>query len=165
MAGATAEDYFLSRQRLTPLDVIAIVATLVVFTAVSGPMGGLAGLAIVGVRYVTDELVAVAVGQIVLLGVLPTPTLLPLLLTEAALLLFLVSGFWETRHRTATITLCTLWLVALGLVLVGLQAWLNTIWQIASVFVVVVLLIAYTIHRYERVMLGLVTETDGEGDA
>lgn len=122
--------------------------------ATSGVTGIAAGVAVIGVGLVTASLTAFATVQLALLTVGPlSPTLQAVLHAAAAVILF-EPGFQSMIARpTLSIGVVT------GAVLITLAGilWLVAApWVAAGVFGLSVALALYTIHRVERVTLGVV---------
>lgn len=145
---------------LTLPDGLAFLLTVGVFTFIGGPLGALAGVAICLTRLVTTSLVTFSVSHLVVLGLISSPSSATLALVEIALVPFLCSALWTGSTRYQTIGLCLVWIALLMFVLAGLYSWLDATWLIAGVFAGTILLVTYSIHRYERVLLGLVEEAD-----
>lgn len=133
-----------------------LLATLVV-SIVVGPIGLLIAVGVGGTQYLVSGPMAFAVGQIVLMALYPAegPTS-HLVLGEVGLLCFLLS---TALDHDGSIRMVMATLVAGGVV--GGCAWLglrttDTVWIGGGMVIAATAVIAYGLHRYERVSLQLV---------
>lgn len=142
-----------SRLQPTALDAVGLLATAAVLTVVAGPLGAAAGVALALVGLLAPPSAVFGLGQAALLALLPSPTPLQLVLVEGALFLVLV-GPAATATMIRGLTLSALLFAALG----------TTTWFAAQTFglratgialLLGVGLVAYVLHRYERVAVGL----------
>lgn len=139
---------------------LAAIGTLVATIAVGivvGPLGALVAIGVGGAQYLVSTTAAFATGQIVLAALFPSGgSLVALVLAEVGLLCVLCSTAVEHHAPVRSIGAA---LVA-G-VTIGGSGWLAyrssaTVWIGAGVIVATTALVAYGLHRYERVQLGLV---------
>lgn len=152
-----------SDQRRVALDVLAVVVVTAALWYALGPFG----LAIGGIVAITSTLAspvyAFGVGQVLFVvlattiaGGLPQESLVVAQAGLAALLLVILVGHWP--RRTAIVT--TIGFIAAAVGFATLYT-LEPIWLGAAILAVGYAVTAYTMHRYELVRLGLVTEADG----
>ena len=142
--------------------VVALVVCTIALGLVVGPAGVLAGLVTAAVWYGLGVPYALAAGHVVLVAATPD-RLAPstIVLVELAFLPLLVASVRRTPAP----------LVAGGVVLgagagLGALAWASYAsrgpWIAALVLLGTIALVAYGVHRYELVRLGLVTEVGDE---
>ncbi|WP_290819285.1 hypothetical protein [Halovivax sp.] len=133
-------------------------ATLVVaFGLVAGPIGVFAGIATVAIWYAVGVPYALAVGHVALVALVPggiDP--LSFALVEVGFVTILLASVADPDRRPiATVAIASA--VALG----G-TAWLvlafQPLWLAAAAQLGVLATVAYALHRYELVSLGLVTD-------
>jgi hypothetical protein len=129
--------------------------------AIAGGLPGLLAAVVVGVSwYALPSIVVFTIGQFAL-GALVSPEQTPLLLLIAeGGLLGILSGATAETNRSAQSTAFVVGCIALFAV--GSWAsyhWLDSIWRTTAVLAVAVTVGAYGLHRYERIALGLVTDT------
>ncbi|WP_255196482.1 hypothetical protein [Halorarius litoreus] len=141
--------------RVTPtaLGAVGLLATVAALAVVAGPLGAVVGVGLALVGLFAPPVAVFGLGQAALLALLPSPTPLQLALVEGALFLVLVGP--ATKSATGR-------LVALGaLLFAGLG---TSVWYGAQTFGIqaagIALLlgvgvVAYVLHRYERVVVGL----------
>lgn len=151
-----------SDRRRLALDALAV-------TVMAGTLAVALGLVGVGVAAVAGTVFALGsavyafgVGQVLVVvltttvaGGLPVGDALLAQVGLGALLLGAVAGDWP--DRTAVVTAVAFVAAAAGFATVHT---LETPWHGAAVIAVVYAVLAYTLHRYELVRLGLVTEAD-----
>ena len=139
---------------------LAVLGTLVATAAVGvvvGPLGVLVAVGVGFARYLAAATTAFAAGQIVLVALYPTEGPLALLvLAEIGLSCVLLAPVVD-HDEPGRATVATL---VAGVALGG-TAWAalrstEGVWAGASVLVVGTAVVAYGLHRYERVRLGLV---------
>lgn len=144
------------------LEVLAVLLTAVALGYALGPFG-LAIAAVIAISWrLTSGLYAFAVGQLLfaivstsVVGGLPTEAVLVAQLSLGGVLL--VTLISHRPRRTAVVTAITFAVAAAGFATVST---LETLWHGAAILAVAYALTAYTLHRYELVRLGLVTEAD-----
>ncbi|EMA53634.1 MULTISPECIES: hypothetical protein [Halococcus] len=144
----------------TVRKVLATLGTVVATAAlglVVGPVGVLVAVGIGSAQFLVSTTAAFATGQIVLAALYP-PSGSPvvLVLAEIGLLCVLFSSAVD-HHDTGRLLTASL----VAGVAIGGSGWLAlrssaTIWIGASVIVAGTAFVAYGLHRYERVHLGLV---------
>lgn len=133
-----------------------LVATIAIGTVV-GPLGALVAIGVGSAQYLVSTTAAFATGQIVLAALFP-PGGSPVALVLAEIgLLCVLCRIVVDHHAPARLIGATL----VAGVAIGGSGWLalrssTTIWIGAGVIVAVTALVAYGLHRYERVQLGLV---------
>ena len=139
---------------------LAVLGTLVATAAVGvvvGPLGVLVAVGVGIARYLAAATTAFAAGQIVLVALYPTEGPLALLvLAEIGLSCVLLAPVVD-HDEPGRATVATL---VAGVALGG-TAWValrstEGVWAGASMLVVGTAIVAYGLHRYERVRLGLV---------
>lgn len=153
-----------STSRMRPLDWLVTGATCLVLLAV-GLLHGTAALlaAVVGsvavgvARRLLDGLSAFAIGQVTFVAVSgSTPPPLPLIVGEGVLFGLLLTAVPQTPHHRRD--MLTTLLFALGLGGIGwlaLGTW-NRLWAASGAVIGIGGLIAYLLHRYEQVQLGVI---------
>lgn len=144
--------------RTVPLDRehIGGVAALLVVTAalgyVAGPLGVVAGLAVALVWWYLSTPYAIAAGHLALVAVTAGDFSLGFLLAEAGFALLVASDATNRRTGAVAIGLFS------GLVLLtqGLYTTTDELWLTAGGLTLAVAVLAYGLHRYELVRMGLV---------
>lgn len=152
------------RQQVTWLDGASILLSSVAFALFAGGSGILAGVALLILRYASTRLVTFALAHFLWIGVLPELSVVQLGVAEAGLLPLLVAALQTNTVQSQEwhpIGLIALFGGLLSVV-AGLHTWLESNVIIAAVFTTTVLAITYVLHRYERVTLGLVTDSRTE---
>jgi hypothetical protein len=145
-----------SRLARTVAGLGTLVTTLAVGVAV-GPLAALMIVAVGGTLLFASTTAAFALGQIVLVALVPPGgTLAVLVIAEIGLLSVLCSPAVD-HHDPGRLLVASL----LAGLAVGATGWLTLrssqgVWPAAGVLVVATAFLAYGIHRYERVTLGLV---------
>ncbi|QCC60466.1 hypothetical protein NP511_00505 [Natrinema thermotolerans] len=142
--------------------VAALLALALAFGAVSGPIGLLAGLGTAAVGYRLGPPYALAVGHVALVAVLPDGIEpVPFAIVEAAFLAVLLAPVLRVDRPRAIA----------GVAVVGAGALAGIAWLVAdahstpaaaATLVAVLGVVAYGLHRYELVRLGLVPAHEGE---
>ena len=133
-----------------------LVATLAALVAV-GPLAALVAVAVGGALFFASTTAAFALGQVVLVALVPADGALAVLaIAELGLLVVLCSPAVD-HHDPGRLLVASL----LAGLAVGAIGWLTLrasrgIWPAAGALVVATAFLAYGIHRYERVTLGLV---------
>lgn len=124
-----------------------------------GPAGVLAGLATAAAWYALGVPYALAAGHVILVAGTPGLELPTIVLVELAFLVLLVASVGRTpAPRVAGVVVLV---AGLGLgALAGATLLAQELWVAAVVLVGTIALVAYAVHRYELVRLGLVTEAD-----
>lgn len=147
-----------SWSRPTGLASVGLLVTVVVWVWLSGPLallfGGVLALGVVAL----SAPFGFALGQVLVLGVVSGGGPVELLLAEGGLLLILLTEFSSTthslRHQLATVTtLAVVGGIGTLAVLFGVD-----VWTITAIGVVLAVLTAYGLHRFELVALDLVLE-------
>ncbi|EMA51902.1 hypothetical protein C448_00360 [Halococcus morrhuae DSM 1307] len=134
----------------------ALVATLAVGVAV-GPLAALMIVAVGGALLLASTTAAFALGQVVLVALVPPGGALAIFaIAEIGLLGVLCSPAVD-HHDPGRLLVASL----LAGLAVGATGWLTlrssqAVWPAAGALVVTTAFLAYGIHRYERVTLGLV---------
>lgn len=133
-----------------------LVATLAVGVAV-GPLAILVAVAIGIALILVSTTAAFALGQVVLVALVP-PDGAPIILVLAEIGLLGVLFSTIINHYDPARLLVASLLAGLAVGATGwLLFWMNqTVWIAASAVVITTAFVAYGIHRYERVTLGLV---------
>jgi hypothetical protein len=139
----------------TLLGGFGLLATLFALTLTVGPLGLLGGVIFTLAALFVSPVVGFALGQAILLALLPTPTLAQLALVQAALFLVLLDPV-GTDPTTAfeSGSLAVVLLVISG-VAVWLAADIFGLLETAAGLTLVLAFVSYAIHRYEQVSLGL----------
>lgn len=154
---------FATDRRRLALDALAVAAMASALASALGLVGvGVAAVA--GTTFALGSAVyAFGVGQVLVVvltmtvaGGLPTADVLLAQAGLGALLLGAVARNWPTR--IAVVTAIAFVAAAAGFATVYT---VEPPWHGAAVLALVYAALAYTLHRYERVRLGLVTEADG----
>lgn len=144
------------------LTIASLAALVAAFGVVAGPLGLLAGIATAAVGYLLGPPYALAFGHVALVAVVPNGieplSVVPL---EAAFVAVLLAPV----RRTASPVRIALVAVASAIALAG-TAWVvvdsQSVGLAAATVLALVAFIAYGLHRYELVRLGLVpTDDDG----
>ncbi len=133
-----------------------LVATLAVGVAV-GPLGVLMAAGLVSALYFISTTAAFALGQVVLVALVPASGAFAILVLAEIGLLGVLFSTAVDHHDPARLLVVSL---LAGLV-IGSIGWLGfqasqTVWIVAGALALATAFFAYGIHRYERVMLGLV---------
>jgi hypothetical protein len=133
-----------------------VVATLAVGVAV-GPLGILMAVGIASAYYLVSTTAAFALGQVILVALVPFEgALAVLVLAEGGLLGVLFSTTVDHDDPARLLVASLLAGLAIGATgWLGLQAG-QTVWIAAGTLAVATAFLSYGIHRYERVTLGLV---------
>lgn len=136
-----------------------VVGLLVVaFAGVAGLPGGLAGVATAVIWYGFGIPYAIAVGYVLLLGLFPDGiNLVSFGITGGVMAVFVCSAATGSRSWVRILGFALTMIAVLG----GLVWWLFTVWTLwiaASGGLAVLGLLAYGLHRYELVRLGLVSD-------
>jgi hypothetical protein len=143
----------------SPLEVAAFTVALVAFAYVGGLVGGALGMSLVVARLVVAPMTVYALAHVVGLALPWTPTLLDVAMLEAPLLLLLVVAGVGGGADDGFVPALAVAVVGLtGLAAGGLSTF-DPLWQTAGLVVVAFGLVAYGLHRYELVRLGLVAES------
>ena len=151
-----------SERRRVVLDVLAVVAVTAALWYAIGPFGVVIAGIIAITSAVASPVYAFGVGQ--LLFVVLTTTVISglhqesLLVAQAGLASLLLAGLvGDWPIRTAGVTAVAFIFTAVGFASVYA---LETPWHGAAILATAYAITAYTMHRYELVRLGLVTEAD-----
>ena len=133
-----------------------LVATLAVGVAV-GPLGILMAVGVASAYYVVSATAAFALGQVILVALVPSGGIFVILvLAEIGLLGVLCSTIVDHGDSARLLVASVLAGLAIGAI-----GWLSfqtsqAVWIAASALALATAFSAYGIHRYERVTLGLV---------
>lgn len=144
------------------LTIASLAALVAAFGAVAGPPGLLAGIATAAVGYLLGPPYALAFGHVALVAVVPNGIEpLSVVPVEAAFVAVLLAPV----RRTASPVRIALVAVASAIALAG-TAWFvvdsQSVGLATATVLALVAFIAYGLHRYELVRLGLVpTDDDG----
>jgi len=150
----------LDTNALTSLDGVGVALLTGTLAVTHGAWGLLAGLFVLGATIASSEPTAFVVAQIGIISLLSASAIWTMALAQFAAFFLLASAAygrtpgWRQLGRLALAYLASLsvvWLLVSGF------RWL---WQSALTFLVLVALLAYAMHRYERVALGLVVSED-----
>lgn len=136
-----------------------LVATLAVGVAV-GPLAVLVIVAVGGTLFFASTTAAFALGQVVLVALVPPGGALAILVIAEIGLLGVLCSPAVDHHDPGRLLVASL----LAGLAVGAIGWLTlrssqAVWLAAGALVVATAFLAYGIHRYERVTLGLVEPT------
>ena len=146
-----------NRRLRRPVRLAGLVLVVAALTLLAGWTGLLIGIGVVGIGMVAPATIAFGVGGASLLvGSAGDP--LPYALGAVGLMMVLVDPAVgaPTDHRVLAAT------AGSGIVIGATTYGLLTVWSLPAVTVVVsgtVALMMYALHRYERVMLGLVSDS------
>lgn len=142
---------------LTALDVVGAVALATALTAVYGVWGLLVGLLVFGAALVSPGPAAFVLAQLGIVSLVPVSEVWLVVVTQCAAFPLLASAAYGRSPDARRLgRLAVVYLASLGVVW-ALQANLRWVWHAALSFVVLVAVVAYALHRYERVTVGLVT--------
>jgi len=142
---------------------LGAVGTLVAASTVTywyGGIGVLTGLGIALSWYTLPSVYAFTIGQFALTAVAAgsgTPPL-QLGLLEAGLLGILVEPAIYEGRQLRLVVLTGLGISVVMSLVWGLAEWIQPLWKTVVALTVSVALVAYGLHRYEQLELGLVTE-------
>lgn len=139
--------------------VFGILYVTAVLGIIEGIAGMLVGICLAVAWYVSSLLGTFVFGNIALL-LFPEMTAvgLPFVLVEAGLGCLLVSSANRTANSWRTGAITGSAFVLLAAFVLGSRGLFETSWVIALCLVVVVAVLAYGLHRYERFTMGLVRE-------
>lgn len=147
-------DRSITLTRTTIGGIGALIAASGLVTAVDSlAIGIITGIALLGIWAVSPGIYAFAAGQLLFAVFAPVPSGLLLVAIEGGLLILLV-GSRPVSGQVAVVTGSSFVLLA-GLVW-SLHGLFEGLWPAASGLVVIITLVAYSLHRYELVQLGLV---------
>lgn len=126
------------------------------FGVLSGPAGAAAGLVTGLVLITSGPLLAFIAGTVALLGVgeMAGLSVLP---AHLVLTSYLVAGVYSENGRRIGVLAAAVVAIYVGLFVMG-QSLMSSLTQTAAVLAGLAALGSYGIHRYERVVLGLVDE-------
>ncbi|MFB1066373.1 hypothetical protein [Natrinema sp. H-ect4] len=142
----------------------ALIALIVTFGIVAGPLGVLAGIATAIVGYLLGPPYALAAGHVALVASIPGElTLLSIGLVEAAFMAVLLAPI---RRSTRPVHIALV-AITTGFALAGI-VWLTSdsqpLWLAAMLVLTLIAIALYGLHRLELVKLGLVSdERDSTG--
>jgi len=142
---------------------IGYVGVVVVFGALWGAGGALAGLTTVAASVVAGPVVAVAVAHGTFLVVAHSAPGWTIAVSEVALGGLLVAGLRHQHGPGPTAVVAAVAFAAFAVLAAGVYDATGSVMTAAVTLSVVAGLVAYAIHRYELVRLGLVTD-DPEGE-
>lgn len=139
--------------------VFGILYVTTVLGIIKGFAGVLVGAGLVVVWYLSSLIGAFVFGNITLL-LLPDVVALafPFALVEAGFGCLLVSAASRTANLWRTGAVAGGFFVLLAVSVAGGVALVEPLWAVALCLVVLVVVLAYSMHRYERFTLGLVEE-------
>ncbi|WP_440771927.1 hypothetical protein [Natronorubrum sp. DTA28] len=142
---------------------IAVILLAVTVAAIAGPIGALAGLAIAATWYGFGTPYAIAASTVLLIGLFPDRIdVFSFVLGTAAMIVLILSEAARTRQRIRTGVVAIVSIAVLGGVGWGaLEAW--SLWIAATATLVVLAFLSYGLHRYELVVLGLVSDDRSSG--
>ena len=142
---------------LTTLGGVGTVALATALTAVDGVGGLVVGLLVLGAALVSSGPAAFVLAQLGIISLVSTLDVWVFVATQCAAFLLLASAAYGRSPDARRLgRLAAVYVVNLGGVWV-LQANFRWLWHSALSFVVLVAVVAYALHRYERVTVGLVT--------
>ena len=151
----------LGTNALTPLDGVGVVLFTGTLAVTHGPWGLLAGLLVFGTAIASAGPAAFVLAQLVIVSLLAASSTWTMALAQFGAFFLLAGAAYgraPTRHQLGRLALA--YFASLGVVWVLVNS-LRWLWQSALAFLALAALLAYAVHRYERVALGLVT---AEGD-
>lgn len=142
---------------------VAVILLTVTVAVIAGPVGALAGLAIAATWYGFGTPYAIAAAAVLLVGLFPDGIdVFSFVLGTAAIVLLILSEAARTRRRIRTGAVTLVSIAVLGGVGWGAhEAW--PLWIAVSGTLVVLALLCYGLHRYELVVLGLVSGDRSSG--
>lgn len=142
---------------------IAVILLAVTVAVIAGPVGALAGLAIAATWYGFGTPYAIAATAVLLVGLFPNGIdVFSFVLGTAGIVLLILSEAARTRRRIRTGAVALASIAVLGGVGWGaLEAW--SLWIAVSGTLVVLAFLCYGLHRYELVVLGLVSDDRSSG--
>lgn len=146
----------LDTNALTPLDGVGVALLTGTLAVTHGPWGLLAGILVLGTAVASAGPAAFVVAQLGIVSLLPASATRTMALAQfAAFFLLASAAYGRAPGRRQLGRLAIAYLASLGVawLLVNSLRWL---WQSALAFLVITSLLAYAVHRYERVALGLV---------
>ncbi|WP_144905877.1 hypothetical protein [Halobellus captivus] len=147
--------------QLTLLDGIGAIVLTGVLLRSHGVWGLLVGIGVLGAATASSGPAAFLLAQLGIVSLVSVAESWTLAATQLAAGLLLASAaYGPTPTRAQLGRFTAAYVAALGLVW-GLQANLRWLWQSALLVVALAAGVAYVLHRYERVNLGLVTTPDG----
>lgn len=149
-------------ERPNPFALLATLVTVGVFFILGGPVGVASGLLVVLAAVLGGPLVGFVVGHAALAVVLTEPSAVTIIVAEAGLGMLLVAASVDGSDRVSTGLLTALAFVGTAAFLVVVSELVDPLWGVTAVVVGTLVLVGYTLHRYELVTLGLVTDGDGE---
>jgi hypothetical protein len=139
----------------TLLGGFGLLATTIALGLTGGPLGFVAGVGLALAALFVSPVVTFALGQAVLLVVLPTPTLAQLALVQGALFLVLLGPAGTELTPFLRVGGLALALFAIT----GAAVWVGVdtlgLLETAAGLTLGLGVLSYAIHRYERVSLGL----------
>ena len=150
----------LDSNALSRRDGVAVVVFTALATTIQGGWGVVAGGLVLAVAMVTTGPEPFVAAQLWVVTALPQESLGTLAAAQLAVFPLLVSGvsaLVASRTQLVSLTVAYLGSIAVVWTLVVNLRWL---WQSAVAFVALAGLLAYGMHRYERVALGLVRTED-----
>ncbi|RDZ63811.1 hypothetical protein C5B90_11835 [Haloferax sp. Atlit-12N] len=150
----------LDANELTPMDVVGVLCVTLVAGLTSGLWGVAAGVLVLAAATATTGPLAFVVAQLTAVSFFGDASLVALGGAQLAAFPLLASAAcaWPP-DRSRLARLAAGYVVALGAAW-ALWATLRWAWQATLVAVVLAALVAYGLHRYERVALGLVSTSD-----
>lgn len=141
---------------LTPLIGVGAAAVTATLAAIEGVWGLLAGLLVFGVALVGSGAAAFVVAQLGVVSLVPASDVWPLVATQCAAFPLLAGAAYGRSHTPRRLgRLAAAYAGSLGVVW-ALQANLRWPWHAALMVGVLAAAVAYALHRYERVTVGLV---------
>lgn len=150
---------------LTLLSGIGAVTFTAALAAIDGVWGLYVGLLVFGAALASPGPAAFAVAQLGVVSLVPASEAWPLVATQCAAFPLLASAaYGRSPDRQRLGRLGAAYVAALGAVWT-LQTNFRWLWHAALAIAVLVAAVAYALHRYERVTVGLVTRNGGDDNA
>ena len=143
----------------TALGAVGLVLTIGALGVAAGPAGAIVGLTLLPIWLFFPIVFTVAAAHVLLATLHTEVTVVDLLFVELGVL-FVIAGRASTFEWTGTLLSTTIFIAAVGFLLVAVVLSVDLSLWIATVVVLVTLGVAsYGLHRYELFSLGLVTES------
>lgn len=124
-----------------------------------GPVGVLAGGALALAWYLVPVVYVVAIGHVLIAGIWPEhASFTRLALIELGFISMLAGTAHRVDHPIRFFLTFSVTILALGGIAIWLTQQRTPLWELVVILAVIILISSYSIHRYERVRLGLVKE-------
>lgn len=145
------------RRGSTPLRLLGAAVALGAFALFGGPTGLAVGVAVAIGCVLLPGPFAFALGHLGLLGAFPDPAPAEVVPVEAGLLLSLTAATAAAEGARAVVAVAAAFVGLTAVVVTGVVA-TDAPWLVAGLLGAVVAALAYGVHRYERLRLGLTDE-------